>query len=147
MDKFIGSWKLVMTEFVKEDGGHIRSLGNTPGGLLIYAKNGWMSAQLHSSGRESFSKNDQLAGTDVEIRAAFSSYAAYYGTYEIDPERKMVRHQVSGSMFPNQAGTALDRFFQFTGNDQTLTLRTEPFQINGENLVGTLVWEKLTEEG
>jgi hypothetical protein len=143
LEKFIGSWKLVMTEFSKQKGGCIRPLGDNPRGMLVYGKEGWMSAQLHSSERESFFKNDQLAGTDEEIRAAFISYAAYYGTYGIDTERKKVRHQVLGSMFPNQAGSALDRFFQFSNDDRILTLKTSPFQVNGEDLIGTLVWEKI----
>jgi len=143
LDKFIGSWELVVAEFSKQDGSSLRPLGDSPSGLLVYGEEGWMSAQLHSSERKKFLKNDQLAGTDAEMKAAYSSYAAYYGTYDVDMERKVVRHQVLGSLFPNQADSTLDRFFQFSDNDRILTLRTSPFRVDGEELTGTLVWEKI----
>jgi len=56
----IGTWKLVSSEFNLSSGDVIHPYGNDAVGLLIYAEDGQMSAQIMRRGRPSFASGDVL---------------------------------------------------------------------------------------
>jgi len=139
-EKFIGSWKLVSSEFRRSDGEVNYPLGRDAVGLLMYDATGHMSAQLMRSNRPKFASDDHLKATPAEIKSAFEGYIAYHGTYEVNEEEGTVIHHVEGSPVPNWVGAPLKRFFEFSGN--RLTLSTPPIPMGGKQVVGLLVWER-----
>ena len=138
----IGIWKLVSYEARREDGSIIFPIGKDGIGQIVYDAKGNMSAQVANIHRPAFAADDRLKGTATEIKMALEGYTAYFGTYELDMATKTVIHHVKGSLFPNWVGTDQVRYFEFAGN--RMTLRTAPMHIGGEDVIGTLIWEKIS---
>ena len=143
MDKeqFIGVWKLISNEYRSEDGELTYILGRETIGQLMYDGKRNMSAQLFNVRRPKFTLNDWLKGTPEEIKTAFEGCRCYFGTYDVDEEKKIVTHHVQGSSFPNDMGMDNVRYYEFSGN--RLTLRTVPILMAGKKVVGKLIWERL----
>jgi len=140
-EKFNGAWKLISNEYLSEDGVNTYPLGREAIGLIMYDDKGNMSAQLMNAKRAKFAANDWLKGTPEEIKAAFEGIRCYFGTYDVDEEKRIVTHHVKGHSFPNGMGTDNVRFYEFSGN--YLILRTVPIMMRGREVVGKLVWERL----
>jgi hypothetical protein len=139
--KFVGAWRLVSAEFKGEDGSPAESpYGTEPQGILLYDARGSMSAQLGQNNRQPFAIADRMKGTAQEIKTAFETYQAYYGRYQIDEVEHVITHKVTQALLPNWVGTEQRRFYRF--QDGRLILRTPPFAIGGQRVVGELVWER-----
>jgi len=142
---FVGTWRLVSTEFRSEDGSPAESpYGNTPQGILIYDAHGNMAAQLAQGQRQPFATADRKAGSDEQTRAAFESYQAYYGRYQVDESERVVIHTVTQSLLPNWVGTEQRRYYTLEG--AKLILRTPPMMVGGQTISGTLTWVKVGSE-
>lgn len=140
-EQFVGAWKLVASEFRRPDGRASYPLGNGAIGLLMYDPAGYVAVQIMSLRRPKFASGDHLRGTPDEIKAAFEGCVTYYGTYEVREKEHIVIHNVEGSSFPNWEGTALKRFYEFSGN--RLTLSTPQMLMGGERITGVLIWERV----
>ncbi len=140
--KFVGAWRLVSAEYRAADGSMVASpWGPEPQGMLMYDAYGSMSAQLSRKDRMRFVGADQLRGAPEEIKAAFESYGAYWGHYEVDERARTVTHHVQQALFPNWADTKQTRRYEF--RDGRLILRTPPIRRGGQEVTGVLVWEKV----
>ena len=139
-EQFIGTWKLVSSEYRRLDGKLAYLKGRDAVGTLMYDASGHMSVQVMRPNRPAFASGDHLKGTPEEIKSAFKGFVAYYGTYEVNEGEGTVTHHLEGSSFPNWVGTALRRFFEFSGN--RLILRTSPMPVGGEQITGILTWER-----
>jgi len=142
-EKFTGAWKLISTYYRSEDGEVIYPFGREVIGLLMYDGKRHMAVQIIKANRPNFASNDWLQGTPEEIKAAFEGYRCYFGTYDVDEEKKIVTHHVEGSSYPNWMTGEVEhvRYYEFSGN--RLTLRTVPLLMGGKKVVGRLVWERL----
>jgi len=138
--QFVGTWVLMSFEFRLSDGTATYPLGKDVAGLIMYDANGHVSAQLMRKDRPNFASGDQQKGTAEEIKAAFEGYVAYFGDYVIDEDEKAVIHRPTGAMFPNWIGQDQKRFYEFSGDQLTLT--TPPIQMDGVKIVGTLIWKR-----
>ena len=140
-EQFIGTWKLVSSEFRLSADKAVYPLGRDAVGMLTYDTSGHMSAQLMRLDRPAFASGDQVGGTPEEIKSAFEGFVAYFGTYEVNEQKGIVTHYVEGSSFPNWVGTDQIRFFEFSGD--RLTLTTPPIPVGGQQLTGLLLWERV----
>lgn len=141
VDKFIGTWKLVTTEYHRSDGTIIDPYGRGALGILMYDTAGNMAAQLMRSDRPIFVAGDMHEGTPDEIKAAFEGLITYFGRYDVNAETEIVTHHITGCSFPNWVGSDQTRFFAFSGD--RLTLSTPPILLGGSTLTGVLVWERV----
>lgn len=141
VQRFMGTWKLVTSEFHTSDGTVIYPLGEKAVGILIYDSGGRFAAQLMRLDRPKFASGDMRGGTPEEIKAAVDGYVAYSGTYEVDDKKGTVVHHVEASLFPNWLGQDQIRFFEFS--DDLLTLKTSPILSGGKDMTGVLVWKRL----
>jgi hypothetical protein len=98
-----------------------------------------MALQITGANRPALATDDSLGGA-VEARAdAYSTYLAYFGTYELQGES--VVHRIDGSLFPNWSGEKQVR--PFTSERDELVLRTPPMQVaNGTTVVNELAWAR-----
>jgi hypothetical protein len=48
--------------------------------------------------------------------AAYTAYVAYFGTYTVDPEKRVVTHHVEGSLAPDFTHTDQPRPFKLEGD-------------------------------
>jgi hypothetical protein len=142
MNEFVGTWRLISTEFRLEDGSPTESpYGTQPQGILVYDAHGNMAAQLAQSNRKPFATADRKAGSDAETRDAFESYQAYYGRYSVDEVEHIVTHTVTQALLPNWVGTQQRRYYTF--EDGKLILRTPPMSVGGKLVIGELQWARI----
>ena len=139
-EKFIGTWRLADYEYLRSDGERLWPFGQSPVGVITYTVEGFMSVQILDSERPIFISGNRWSATLAEMAAAFESYLAYFGRYDVDEAGGFVTHQIEGSLFPEYSGTDQVRYFEFEGN--RLTLRTPPLAAGEETITGRLVWER-----
>ena len=138
--RLIGNWTLVTFEAVS--GGQTEyPWGPDVVGLLMYDRAGHMAAQVMKTGRPLFASGAQGRGTIEEVSAAFTGYAAYYGTYSVDERAAVVTHHVAASMFPNWVRSDQRREVSF--EEGRLTLSTPPTLYQGAERIFRLVWKRL----
>jgi Lipocalin-like domain len=77
-------------------------------------------------------------GSEAARAAAYSSYFAYCGTYEVSGDT--IVHRVAMSLLPNWVGSSQTRYFEVNGDD--LLLRTPPIEIGGMSLVNEFRWHR-----
>ena len=137
----VGTWQLeswVSTD--TESGAVVNVFGEHPGGHLIYTAGGNMAVMLTADGRQKLS-GDRY-NTPAEERAqAFSSHAAYSGTYEVTSEG--IVHHVKASSFQNWVGTDQLRFADVKGD--ILTMKTPALKgpPDGKMKVMTLIFKRV----
>ncbi len=139
----IGAWKLVSFEFRKENGEVTYPFGKQANGSFIYTESGRFSVQIMRLDRPKFEISDQQRGTVEEISASYKGAISYFGTYKVDEENKLILHQVEGSLFPNMEGTQQIRYFEL--DEDSLILRTPPFNAGGVRVTGTIVWVRASK--
>jgi hypothetical protein len=134
-----GTWKLIAWRRIADDGTVNFPLGAGARGQLIYTANGRMAVQITGQDRPALTTDDPLGG-DVEARAgAYSTYLAYFGSYELQGES--VVHYIDGSLFPNWSGEKQVR--AVSCDDGELVLRTPPMQLgDGTTVVNELAWAR-----
>ena len=137
----VGAWKLVTFEFRKDDGSVIYPFGAEARGSVIYTESGRFSGQLMRIDRPRFAIPDQMKGTPEEIEANYKGSISYFGTYEVDSDKREINHYVEGSIFPNMEGTQQRRTFEL--NQGQLILQTPRFKVGGEKATGVFQWERI----
>jgi hypothetical protein len=139
LERFVGTWKLIASEFRKDSGEVYYPLGRKASGLLIYGADGTVAAQLMRADRPTFPDGDLARGSPEEIRRTLIGYTAYFGTFTINADRQTVTHHIIGSLYPDWIGTHQLRHFEFSA--ERLILKTPPLRISGQTHSGVLEWE------
>jgi hypothetical protein len=141
---FVGVWELVSCVAARKDGGALPIYGKCPIGRLYYDSAGNMSVHIMKAGRPKFKRESKFGATLDEMRTAYEGYEAYFSTYQVDQESRIINHRVIGGLFPNWAGTVQSRHYQFEG-DNRLVLSSEAIGSGpADKTVVTLVWERLS---
>lgn len=118
VEKIVGTWKLISIEDHRPNSPQREY---NPTGYIIYDLTGRMAVQItRRSDRAKFAAEEIAQATTEEKAAAFSSYAAYYGTYTINEAAGTITHHVDGGLWPNDVGKDLVRYFKVSGNRITL---------------------------
>ena len=139
---FVGAWKLLSSEMRTSTGEVLYPLGPDCAGSLLFDATGVLSAHLMRPDRPMFASGDIVRGTDEEIRAAYQGYVAFWAKYKFDEAKRELTYVIAGSLFPNWVGHTNLRFYDFEGH--RLTFRTPPFLMAGTELVGVLIWERVS---
>lgn len=135
----VGRWDLLECRSVDDDGAITgQPFGESPRGSLIYTPGGWMSGQLSAGSRPAVDGPDPLAGPPDQRAAAFSTYMAYWGRYEVAGDR--IIHHLDGSLIPGWSGLEQVRYLSLSGD--VLVLRTAPMLLGGARLVGEIIWRR-----
>ena len=112
---FIGTWRLVSI-----DSGEPRIFGESPVGILMYDTAGNVAVQIMRNPRPEFAGNTMGFPAPKDVQLAYRSYYAYYGTYTIDAERKIITHHLQGSLRPGDVGKDFIRAYIFSGKSLSL---------------------------
>ena len=137
--QFVGTWRLVSID----DKRTVRPENEfEPAGYIIYDATGHMAVQITRRGdRAKFGSDDITKFTTQEKASAFSSYAAYYGSYKVDETEGTVTHYLEGSLTPNDVGKQFVRRFKLAGDRITLS------PVESNDAQGTpqrsLTWERV----
>ena len=115
--RILGRWRLVSIENRDDASKPWESrYGTSPAGYLDYGPDGHMSAQISKMPRPKFESGRDRTPTPEEGRDAYLGYAAYFGTYSVDEEARVVTHHVEASLMPSFAGTDQKRPAALEGN-------------------------------
>jgi len=137
-NQFVGAWRLLSLETRSSSGEVGYPLGRDAVGLLLYAEQGYMAVSAMRAGRVRFKSGELGTASPEEKLAAFDSYIAYSGRYEVKQDR--VLHHVELSILPNWVGGSQERYFEFSGD--RLTLRTPP--TTAEDVEWIAIWERVS---
>jgi Lipocalin-like domain len=106
----VGAWRLVHSISITADGKKEYPLGEDAIGYICYSDTGIMAVQICRKGRDPVG----------DLPGLKHDYLAYFGRYEIDPERQVVRHIVEGQLFPGGHPEVLERRYRFDGDLMSL---------------------------
>jgi hypothetical protein len=130
-----GSWRLVLYEAVDGDGRRTRPYGDAVG-RLTYDERGNMTGQVMRPER---SRVELGPGNAQLVRAAYTGYIAYFGTYEIAADGASVVHHVQGALNPAWVGGDQVRAMRFEGDRLVLSAEVTK---GGQIVTHTLTWER-----
>jgi catechol 1,2-dioxygenase len=102
----VGAWRLVHAVILGPDGIKEYPYGEDAIGYIHYADSGIMAVQMS---RKSRVRAQDLSGFKRD-------YMAYFGRYEIDTEREVVRHLIEGQLFPGDHSEILERKYRLKGD-------------------------------
>jgi hypothetical protein len=131
----VGSWRLITYETVDGAGRRSKPYGEAVG-RLTYDDRGNMSGQVMRPDRARVELGE---GNAQQVRAAYTGYIAYFGTYEVDPGGTRVVHHVQGSLNPAWVGGDQVRGMRFDGERLVLTAHVAKA---GQTVIHTLTWER-----
>ena len=132
--RLIGSYKLI--SYISYDQNGTATKLPYSAGQISYDAAGRMSAQLMRADRPKLAPGSPAS--EAERAAAYSSYIAYFGHYEIDAEKSIVYHHVEGSISQNMVESAMPRHYELSPDGASLFLSVK----NGERVVGRLQWDR-----
>ena len=137
----IGAWALQSYAARSIDGSElIYPLGVDAQGIIMYTRDGYMSAQLMRSGRPLFSGDDLHLAADDELAAAASGYLTYAGPYSVVADG-LIAHHVEVSLLTNWIGGTQYRAARIQGSVLELA-PPEPVLIDGQHRIARLVWRR-----
>jgi hypothetical protein len=139
-DTLPGTWQLLSRIDVGPSGTRRPepSLGEDPVALLIYDRAGNFAVQ--------FMRRDR--GVDVPAGStgatnnsrAQGGYDAYFGTYQIDDDRRTVTQTLVGALSREHVGAVLTRAVDVQGDRLVITLETTA--ADGTMVTRTLTWRR-----
>ena len=133
-----GTYRLASCEVHWSDGEVEQPYGETPEGMLVYTRDGYVTGHLMRRDVPRLETGARRAGPE-DLRVAFLGYLGYFGTYTIDETAGMVTHHVLGSWHPNWVGTNQLRHFRREG--ESIVIETPSIQSGGRAYRTRLVWK------
>jgi hypothetical protein len=118
----MGTWRLVEFADLDKNGKWQYRFGEHPRGYFVYDATGHVHIQIMKTPTVApFPEANIAVGklpSAEHALTAYAAYVAYFGTYTVDEEKRIVTHHVEGSLAP-----------EFTGTDQP-----RPFKLEGDRL-------------
>ena len=105
VNPFVGTWRLVHSISIGADGKTEYPFGEDAIGYIYYSDTGIMAVQIRRRTR----------GATKDLEQLHHEYLCYFGRYEIDLERSVVRHFLEGQLFPGAHPELLGRRYHFVG--------------------------------
>ena len=138
IEHMAGFWRLTSYKFETSDGNVAYPWGDDPVGIVMFDKNRRFSAQIMTRDRPKITFGPN---TMDEIKSAYAGFISYFGTFDIDEEKGIIINHVEGSLNPDWVGGDQIRYYTF--EDNRMTLRTPPVQINRKlDATGAINWIK-----
>jgi hypothetical protein len=103
-DQLVGTWTLVSSDQVRPDGTKLRQFGSDPKGINVFDANGRFFVMIASADNLQIASNGR-SQTNSEEEALVVESIAYYGTYTVNEDVKVISLHLDASTFPNQVGT------------------------------------------
>jgi hypothetical protein len=107
---FVGTWRLVHSISINADGEKEYPYGDDAIGYITYSDTGIMAVHI--------SRKSRAEARDLSDLK--HDYLAYFGRYELDTEKQVVRHFVEGQLFPGDHPEVLVRKYRFDGDLMSL---------------------------
>lgn len=115
-----GAWAYHRWRITYADGRVTEPFGADATGLLLYTRDGRMSATIMAADRKPFAAGNPRAATTAERAAAFDGFFSYAGRWRIVAGR--VEHRVTVSLNPGLVGTRQWRDAELSGRRLVLSV-------------------------
>jgi hypothetical protein len=115
-----GAWAYHRWRITYADGRVTEPFGADATGLLLYTRDGRMSATIMAADRKPFAAGNPRAASTAERAAAFDGFFSYAGRWRIVAGR--VEHRVTVSLNPGLVGTRQWRDAELTGRRLVLSV-------------------------
>ena len=103
-EQLVGTWTLVSSDQVRPDGTKLRQFGSDPKGINVFDANGRFFVMIASADNLQIASKDP-SKTKFEEDGLIVKSIAYYGTYTVNEDVKVISLHLDASTFPNQVGT------------------------------------------
>jgi hypothetical protein len=141
-DRLVGSWEL-LSRLDRTGTGEQRvepSLGSDPVAFLVFDRAGHFAAQFMK--RDRGGAEDAPASTASKNNSrARGGYDAYFGTYEVEPDGRMVSTLLVGALSQENVGQVFRR--QMSVEGATLVIELDTTTAAGEPVRRTLRWKRV----
>jgi lipocalin-like protein len=112
----IGTWRVVEISDLDKDSKWQYRYGENPLGYFVYDVTGHVHIQIMKVPKlapfpEAKLIDGKLPSAEHAL-AAYTAYVAYFGTYTVDEEKRVVTHHVEGSLAPDFTDTNQQRPFE-----------------------------------
>jgi hypothetical protein len=129
-DGLVGTFRLVSLEARSTDGTTRYPMGEAPAGRFFFDRLGNFSVQLMSADHGS-----------EDATTSGATYAALFGTYEVDEEQQSFTATVDGCLHPELNGTQFVRYVSF--EDTGAVFRTPPQSADGVETTTFITWRRV----
>jgi Lipocalin-like domain len=102
-EQIIGAWTLVSATSEADDGNKGEPFGPSPKGVVIFSNDGYFSLFQSRPEIPKIAANDRAKATPEEAQSIVASSIAYYGTYAIDENTKVMSVDIAASTYANVA--------------------------------------------
>jgi len=102
-EQIVGAWTLVSVTSATDDGKKGEPFGPSPKGVIIFSSDGHFSLFQSRAEIPKIASNDRAKSTPEEAQAIVASTIAYFGTYSIDENSKVMSVKLEASTFANVA--------------------------------------------
>ena len=102
-EQIVGAWTLVAVTSEMEDGQRSEPFGPSPKGVIIFSSDGHFSLFQSRAEIPKIAANDRTKATPEEAQSIVASSIAYYGTYSIDENTKVMVVNLAASTYANVA--------------------------------------------
>jgi hypothetical protein len=145
--QLIGAWRLVRIEYAGPSGPIVDPFYQADSaGIIIYDSSGWMSVHIVAAHRQAWEvpesrlSSSTATAQDAPLKAAaFDTYYAYFGTWDLDEAASVVNHHVMSSLIPAETGLSYAQ--QVTLESGRLIFTTRSGNKGGET-IRRKVWER-----
>ena len=102
-EQIVGAWTLVAVTSEMDDGQKGEPFGASPKGMIIFSSDGHFSLFQSRAEIPKIAANDRAKATPEEAQSIVASSIAYYGTYSIDENTKVMVVNLAASTYANVA--------------------------------------------
>ncbi len=100
-EQIVGAWTLVSVDSEMDDGKKGEPFGPSPKGLIIFSNDGLFSLFQSRANIPTITANDRNKATAEEAQNIVASSIAYYGTYSVDENSRVLTVNLIGSTYAN----------------------------------------------
>jgi hypothetical protein len=141
-DQLVGTWTLLLTDYVKADGTHAPGFGPNPSGSVIFSPDGRYSLQIMRASLPKFASNNREKGSADENKAVAGGIITHFGTYSVNEADKSLNFRIESSSFPNWSGTQQKRPVTALTDDVLTYTTPNPSADPSTNVRSELVWRR-----
>jgi hypothetical protein len=102
-EQIVGAWTLVSVTSEMDDGKKGEPFGPSPKGVIIFSSDGHFSLFQSRAEIPKIAANDRAKATAEEAQGIVASSIAYYGSYSIDENTKVMVVNLAASTYANVA--------------------------------------------
>jgi hypothetical protein len=144
-EQLLGTWRLVSYFTEGTDGSIVHPMGQDLAGFILYAADGYMSANLMVPGRNPYTGGAAGSATPAELAAAALGYFGYAARYDVDESARVVRHHIDVALAPNLVGSTQLRHVELDG--RRMVLRGDPIPMGDRIAAHVITWERAEPRG